>query len=297
VEGAFSFVDDRGRTIELPAKPVRIFAEALAALSLWPYGIKPAGIVGYLEGYEYPTEWDDVARFDLGAGELDIEKLIELAPDLSIGFTWDTTTKNDFGGVDESEWSGFTDIAPSLCILAVEVSIAASIERFIELAAALGADTNTPELVSEREAFLAAGEAVRAAAAAKPGLRATAINPTPDNVYIGNPTAASDLVYFAELGLDLIIPQTPDPYASGLFEELSWEQINEYSVDLYLVDNRPSTMALEELLEMPVFSFLEAVQAGQITPWPVEYVATYAGLTPTLTELAEAITNAEIVTG
>ncbi|MGH2548721.1 MAG: ABC transporter substrate-binding protein [Thermomicrobiales bacterium] len=277
--------------------PTRIFAEALAALSLWKYGIKPAGIVGYLEGYEYPAEWDDVARFDLGAGELDIEKLIELAPDLSIGFTWDTTTKNDFGGVDESRWAGFTDIAPSVCILAVEVSIAASIERFDELAAALGADVDIPANVSEREAFLAASDAVRTAAAAKPGLRATAINPTPDNVYIGNPTVASDLIYFAELGVELIIPQAPDAYASGLFQEVSWEQINEYRVDLYLVDNRPSTMSLEALTAMPVFGFLEAVQAGQIAPWPVEYVTSYAGLTPTLVKLAESINNAEIVTG
>jgi iron complex transport system substrate-binding protein len=295
--GPFTFTDDRGRVIELPETPKRIFAEYFAALSLKPFGIKPVGIVGYFAGYDVPAEWDDVERFELASGELDIERLIALDPDISIGFTWDTATKNDFGAIDEDTLPGFTAIAPSLCILAVEAPVDQSIERWVELAAALGANTEAPELVASRNAFLAAGEAVRSAAAAKPGLTVMAMGPTPDSVYIGNPASASDLVYMTELGVNFVIPESPDSFASNLWQELSWEQLSEYPVDLYLVDNRPSSLALEDVLKIDVFAFQPAVQADQICPWPVEYITTYDGLTPTLTALADAINAAEIVTG
>lgn len=293
--GGWTFVDDRGRTINLPETPKRIFAESIAALSLWTFGIKPAGIVGYLKGYEFPAEWDDVARFDLETGELDIEGVIALDPDISIGFTWDIVTKNDFGAIDESTLPGFTDIAPTLCILAVDVPVNQSIERFNELAAALGADVNSPTVMADRDAFNAASEAVRAAVAAKPGLKAMALSPTVESVYIGNPNSASDLVYFAELGLDMVVPEAPQAYASDLWQQLSWEEIARYPADLFLIDNRPSVITIDKLNEIPVFGLLPAAAAGQYVGWPVEYVTSYAGLTPTLTALAEAITNAEIV--
>ncbi len=295
--GAFSFTDDRGRVIELPETPKRIFAEYFAALSLKPFGIKPAGIVGYFEGFDVPQEWADVERFELATGELDIEKLIALDPDISIGFTWDTATKNDFGAIDESTLPGFTDIAPSLCILAVEEPIDQSIDRFVELAAALGADTNAPEHATSHDNFLKAGEALRAAVAAKPGFTVMAIGPTADSPYIGNPASASDLVYMRELGVNFVVPESPDSYASNLWQQLSWEQLSEYPVDLYLVDSRPSSLSLDDLMKVDVFAFQPAAQAGQIAPWPVEYITTYDGVTPTLIALADAINAAEIVTG
>ena len=277
--------------IELDAPPTRIFAEALAALSLWEYGIKPAGIVGYFTGYTFPEEWDDVVRFDLEAGELDIEQLIVLDPDISIGFTWDTVTKNDFGAIDESTLPGFLDVAPSLCILAVGASIDASIERFVELAAALGADTDSEIVVAARDAFTAAAEAVRAATAAKPELTVIAMSGAIDNAWIGNPTVASDLVYFANLGVTFVIPETPQEYASGLWQQISWEQIGEYQADIYLLDNRPSSLPVDDYQDIPIVQLIPAFQADQVTSWPVEYVFSYDGLTPTLTALAEAISS------
>lgn len=295
--GPFTFTDDRGRVIELPETPKRIFAEYFAALSLKPFGIKPTGMVGYFEGLDVPAEWDDVERFELASGELDIERLIALDPDISIGFTWDTATKNDFGAIDEDTLPGFTDIAPSLCILAVEAPIDQSIERFVELAAALGAETGAPEHIASRDAFLAASDAVRAAVEAKPGLTVMALAPYEEAPYIGNPVSASDLVYMSELGVTFVVPPAPQEYASNLWQQLSWEQLSEYPVDLYLVDSRPSALSLDQLGDMDVFAFQPAAQAGQICPWPVEYITTYDGVTPTLTGLADAINAAEIVTG
>jgi len=295
--GGWSFLDDRGRAVELASTPTRIFADYMAGLSLWAYGIKPVGVAGYFSGITIPEEWDDVVLFDLEAGELDIEKLIELDPDLSVGFTWDVVNKNDFGAIDESTMPGFLDVAPSACILAVEAPIDASIERFGELAAALGADVESEAVVTAREAFAAAAEAVRAATAAKPDLTSIAMSGALENAWIGNPTVASDLVYFANLGVTFVVPETPQEYASGLWQQISWEQVGEYQADLYLLDNRPSSLPVDEYQEIPVVQLLPAFQAGQTAEWPVEYIFSYDGLTPTLTALAEAISGAEVVTG
>jgi iron complex transport system substrate-binding protein len=291
------FVDDRGRTIELPERPTRIFADAMAALSLWEFGIKPVGVFGYLADFTFPEEWGEVEKFDQGSGEIDIERMIVLDPDISIGFTWDVNSKSDFGAVEESTMPGFTDVAPTLCILAVQVPVSESIERFAELAAALGADVEGAEISGERDAFLAASEAVRSAAAAKPGLKVLAISGYGSDLWVGNPKAGSDLVYFTELGVNMIAPEAPDEYASGLFQQLSWEQLNQYPADVYLIDNRASVLSVDELMAMPTFSLLPAAKARQFAPWPVEYVTSYAGVTPILAALAEAIENAEIVTG
>jgi iron complex transport system substrate-binding protein len=123
-----------------------------------------------------------------------------------------------------------------------------------------------------------------------------AISPTEESLWIGNPTVASDLVLFSNLGVEFIVPDAPDESNSGLFQELSWEQAAAWQADLYLLDDRPYSLQQEALLAQPTFGLLPAAAAGQISPWTVEYVTTYAGLTELLTRLADAINNAEIVT-
>jgi iron complex transport system substrate-binding protein len=294
--GEWTFVDDRDRTISLPATPEVIVAEVYAAYALWEYGIKCDGIVGYLAGMEFPDEWADVVQFDMEAG-IDVEALKLLAPDVMIGFTWEPEKKNDFGAVDEATMPEVFSIAPTLCILAVQAPIDQSIARFEELAAALGAPGPATPVADQRSAFDAAGERIRAAVAAKPGLTAMAISPTAEVLYIANPTVSSELVYLANLGLDLFQPEAPAEYAGGLWQDVSWELAIDYSVDLILTDNRIWAMTIDDLMAHPVFSLLPAAKAGQIAAWPVEFVFTWSALTPWLEAVAEAIEAAEIVTG
>jgi iron complex transport system substrate-binding protein len=290
-DGSWVFNDDRDRTVVVDHLPERIFADLQAGLSLLEFGIKPVGQIGYSGVYEIPAELADVPFLDLAAsgGEFDVEAIAGMAPDLSVGITWDVNSKADFGGFPEEEIPGFTEIAPTACILGVIVPANVSVERFGDLAQALGADIETPEIVS--------AQAVRDAVAAKPGLKVIAISPTAEAIWIGNPTVASDLVLFAELGVEFVVPDAPDEANSGLFQELSWEQVGNYQADLYLLDSRSYAMPREELLAQPTFALLPAAQAGQLSTWAVEYVSTYAGLTPLLTTLAEAINASEIVTG
>lgn len=298
-DGTWIFTDDRDRVVTVDHLPERIFADIQAGVTLFEFGIAPVGMVGYPGVYEVPAELADLPFLDLEASgnEYDVEAIAQMRPDLSVGITWDVNSKADFGGSQEDQIPGFTDIAPTLCILGVVAPADASIERFRQLAAALGADTETPEIVAAKAEFDAACEAVRTAVAAKPGLKVMAISPAEEAPYIGNPEVASDLVLFKNLGVEFVLPDSPDAGNSGLFQELSWEQVGNYPADLYLVDDRPYSLQSDALAEHPTFSLLPAAQAGQFSSWTVEYVTTYGGLTPLLLTLAEAINASEIVTG
>jgi iron complex transport system substrate-binding protein len=297
--GTWVFTDDRDRTVELPAMPQRIFADLQAGLSLFEYGIVPVGQIGYSGVYEMPAELADVPFLDLGTSgnEFDLEAIAHIDPDLSVGITWDVNSKADFGGFPEGDMPAFVEIAPTVCILGVIEPADVSAERFRELAGALGADLETAAIAEARAAFDTAADAVRQAIAAKPGLKVLAISPTEDAIWVGNPATASDLVLFANLGVEFIVPESPDAANSGLFQELSWEQVGNYQADLYMVDDRSYALTQEQLLAQPTFSLLPAAAAGQLTTWSVEYITSYRGLATLLTTLAEAIDAAEIVTG
>jgi iron complex transport system substrate-binding protein len=292
-DGSWVFTDDRGVTVELPETPTRIFADLGAGLALWEFGIKPVGLVGYSGVFEIPEELADVPFLDLDAGELDLEQVIAIAPDLSVGQAWSTNNPTDFAGFDEATWPGFSDLAPTLCILAVVEPVDSGVARFGELAVALGADPNDQAAMEERAAFVAASEEVRAAAGEKPDLKVMAISATSELIYVGNPNTASDLVYFASLGVNLVVPESPMAVMDGLWEELSWEEIGQYPVDLYLNDDRPYSLTDEQLLEQEVFVAMPG--SNQIAPWTIEYIPSYRALSPILTSLAEAIRNAEVV--
>ena len=85
VDGAWSFTDDRGVTVSLPALPQRIVAQVTAAASLWDYGVRPVGIFGpqrRADGTPDPLagniDLDAVTSLGEAWGEFDLERLIAL---------------------------------------------------------------------------------------------------------------------------------------------------------------------------------------------------------------------------
>ncbi len=74
---------------------------------------------------------------------------------------------------------------------------------------------------------------------------------------------ATDLVWFKELGMDLVMPPV-----STFRETLSWEAVNTHPADLILHDSRTSTLPPSQLGDRPTWRALPAVQAGQLAPWP-----------------------------
>ncbi|MGB3329084.1 MAG: hypothetical protein WBA46_09035, partial [Thermomicrobiales bacterium] len=58
--GPWTFTDDRGRTVDLPKTPTRIFADTGAGLALWDLGIPVVGLAGYPDVFEIPDGLADV---------------------------------------------------------------------------------------------------------------------------------------------------------------------------------------------------------------------------------------------
>lgn len=44
--GLWEFTDDRGVTVSLPKRPVRVVAQTTSAAALWDYGVRPIAIFG-----------------------------------------------------------------------------------------------------------------------------------------------------------------------------------------------------------------------------------------------------------
>ena len=289
-DGEWSFVDDFGVTISRPRQPERIVAYLPLAAALWDFGVRPVAVYGTTrradgspEIYVGNVDLDAVASLGETYGELDLEQLVALQPDLIVNDKW--AAERDVWGLPADTVAQVEAIAPIASLSFVDQPVTATIGRVADLAAALGADVEAPEVVAARERLARAEQDLQAAIAAKPGLKVIFISATTDNLWVGNPAIFADLLYFKELGLDIVQPETPDEY----FEELSWEQAARYPADLILLDARSFSSTLDQLQEIPTFSALPAVKAGQIAGWQTEYVPGYADIAAILEDLTATI--------
>jgi iron complex transport system substrate-binding protein len=288
--GAWSFTDDRGVTLSFPQQPTRIVGQTAAVAALWDYGVRPVGIFGPSRTADGSPDFQ-AGNIDLDTvevlgdfGEMDLEKLVALKPDIYVDMAL-------YGGqlwyLGESE-EQVKAIVPTLGISMERVSILTSIERFEELAAALGADPNAPDVVEAKAAFAQAESDLKAAIAAKPGLKVLVVSPTADQVYVASPRYMTDLYYFHELGLDIVDHSTDD-----FFELISFEQVGNFPADLILLDARLTQEQLDDLAKVAVWDALPAVQAGQVGRWYAGAPYSHQRLTPILQELTGLIGNSK----
>ncbi|NJP68576.1 ABC transporter substrate-binding protein [Streptomyces spiramenti] len=292
----WSFTDDRGTTVELPAAPERVVAFIGTAAALHDYGVECSGVFG-------PTA-DGDGNPDVQAGDLDITRPVRLGNawgefDLDAYATMEpqllvTTmfSEDALWYVPDDSREQIERLAPTIGLTASPTTLRAAIDRHAELARALGGDLDSPEVAEGRERFDAASEALRAAVRDNPGLRVLAASAADDLLYASTPDAYADLAYFAELGLEVV---APDGVEGGFFENLSWENADRYPADLVLLDNRSSALQPDDLTDRPTWQRLPAVAAGQIVPWPSETRFSHAGCAPFLEELAAAVRDARRV--
>jgi iron complex transport system substrate-binding protein len=295
-DGAWTFTDDAGVTIEREQRPERIVAYLPLAASLWEFGIRPVGVYGTTrradgspEVYAGEVDLDAVESLGEVYGELDLEALVGLQPDLIVNDMW--ADPPDVWGLTPETVQQVTQIAPIANIRFVERPAPETIASIEALAAALGADLTAPEIVVAKADFEETSEALRAAIAEKPWLTALFVSATPEgSFWVASPEEFSDLMYFRDLGLDIVVPET---ITAEWWEELSWEQAAKYPADLILVDARSGSSSAEDLMAVPTFAALPAAAAGQTAPWQTEYVPSYAAFTAVVRDLAEAIRGVE----
>lgn len=289
-DGPWEFTDDRGVTISLPRRPERIVAQVTAAASLWNYGIRPIAVWGNQRNAD-GTPNIEVGNVDLNAvqsigdafGEFDLEKLASLRPDLVVSLYY---SGDSVWFIPPEALSPLAQIAPLATIKVQDVPISQPIARFAELSSQLGADLTAKANVEAVQGFEKATADLKAAIASKPGLKVIVIAPGQDIFYVANPKVATDLIWFKELGMDIV---TPD--VSTFWENLSWEAANRYPADLILSDARPTTLQPSQLMDRPIWRSLPAVQAGQVASWPWKTYS-HRSYTKALQELTATIAAA-----
>ncbi|MET8282694.1 ABC transporter substrate-binding protein [Micromonospora sp. NPDC005174] len=297
--GPWSFTDDRTKKVEAPARPARVVAFTGVAAALVDFGLDKqlVGVFGETkraDGTKDPQAGDlNVETVEIlgnAWGEFSLEKYAALRPELLVTHMYDPDA---LWYVPDESKDKILPLAPSVAITTARVPMTKPIERYAALAESLGADLSAKKVTDAKARFDAASDAVRQAVKANPGIRVMACSGSPDLFYVSNPKVSTDLMYFAELGVDIVVPTKLE--AGDYFEALSWENAGKFPADLILLDNRSTALQPKDLTAKPTWAQLPAVRANQVTPWDAVPRFSYAGAAPLLENLATAIRNAKKV--
>ena len=118
------------------------------------------------------------------------------------------------------------------------------------------------------------------------------VSPADDLLYVAVPEHSAELTDFRDWGLDVLIPDSPDP-SFPYWENLSWENADKYQPDLVLLDDRTYDTSLATAQRQPTWKDIDAVAAGAVTPWPAYWVSTYADYAEQLEKLTAEIEKIE----
>ena len=294
----WSFTDDRGTKVSTKGRPNRVVAYVGSASALHDFGVDSSlvGVFGPTKlsnGKADPLAGDlDIAKLTIVGntyGEFNVEKYATLRPDLLVT---NMMQPNVLWYVPTSSEQQILQLAPSIAITSANVSLTSAIQRYSELAGALGADQNAKTVTDAKARFDQASAALRAAASANPGIKVLAGSAAADQFYVSTPGAYPDLTYYRSLGVEFV---QPNNVSGGFFEGLSWENVDKYPADLIYLDSRTLALQPKDLTGKPSWAALPAVKANQVAPWLSESRLSYAGCAPNIEALATAIQRAKKV--
>ncbi len=288
----WSYTDSTGTTVELDAVPETIVAETTIAGGLWELGITAKGTFGLLhapDGSPSPSIGlaDPEIFTSLGEeyGQINLEQLASLQPDLIITPSWEDGT---YWGIEDDMLEQVTSIAPIVGVAVTGRPIDEVLAEVDELAQALGADTDSDEVVAARQSFEDASDELAAATAANPDLTVLAASGTPDQFYVAVPENYPDLSYYQSLGLNVVDPDTDEEF----WQTLSWEEVDMYPADMIMGDSRGGTT--EQLLEQmpPNARELAAIREDQLVSWQLTLAMGYGAVARAIEELAGNVRDA-----
>ncbi|WP_377270943.1 ABC transporter substrate-binding protein [Peterkaempfera sp. SMS 1(5)a] len=297
-KGPWSYTDDRGQKATARTTPRRIVAFTGTAAALVDLGLQDriVGVFGETtqrNGSPTAQAGDlDVKKVTvLGNvwGEFSIEKYAALNPELLVTHTYDPKAPGLWYVPDESR-DRILKLAPAVAVDVGHASLPEPIQRYADLARALGADLTAKRVTDAKARFEKAAETLRQAAKASGGLKVMACSGSADIFYISKPASAADLRYFTELGVQFVAPEKTD--GGDYYESLSWENAGKYHADLLLLDNRSTSLQPKDLTAKPAWNDLPAVKAGQIAGWDAVPRFSWAGSAPLLENLAKAVSGA-----
>lgn len=290
----WSYTDGTGQTVTLDHVPTRIVMHANTAAGLIPLGIRPIAIYADTPVAEDKSlqglDLTGIAIVGEAWGQIDIEKVAALKPDLFLAEWW--PLDKAFSGLEAGNGSTNQQILKLAPITGPTQgdSIVKLIGDYGVLAKSLGAKLDDPQVVADKAAFETSLVKFKAAVAEKPNLTALPVWAGTDGLYVAATAGASELMDFASWGLKLITPEVADD--RGYWETLSWEQADKYQPDLVLVDNR-SDATIETARAQPMWTSIKAVAAGQVTDWPAFWLRNYKAYAAALDKLTAAIDAAD----
>ncbi|MFI9382628.1 ABC transporter substrate-binding protein [Kutzneria sp. NPDC052558] len=292
--GPWTFTDDRNQKVSRDQRPSRVVAYASSAAALWDYGVHPVGVFGPQKTADGKKEVQ-VGNVDLNSetsignawDDFSMEKFVALKPDLVVtGLTG--TKPTDLWVLKDDLGTKVQAIAPIAALSEYKVTWPKVMQRYEDLAVALGGDAKSATITKAKADFQQASDDLKAAIKAKPGLKVLVVSSDKDNMYVCKPEFFADLSYYRDLGMDLVAGGGPDDY----FETLSWEQAGKYPADLILVDSRTFALSRQQLAAIPTWAQLPAVKANQLADWSTEPRFNPVLAAPVIQKMVEVVRNA-----
>lgn len=267
----WSYTDDTGATITLAAKPERVVAFADQALSLISYGVQPVGIFGRTDLATDPrfagVDLTNVKILGNAYGEIDLEALAELAPDLIVTAVYPTDregtldAKAPLYGMKDLEQQQKVEAIAKVAAVKVGGQGLTLIESNAKLAVALGADQ--AKVDADKATFDAAAAKLTAAAKAS-DIEVTQLYADADGLYLVKPEDEPQTQLYKSLGVNLT-ELNPEGYY--YWDIYSWENAGKAMTGDVLMLS-PEGFQIAELKKQPTFAKHPALVAGQVYPNP-----------------------------
>ncbi len=296
--GAWTYTDDLGTELTLDKAPEKIVVQSSVGAALSDIGVDEDKIVGYFgpaklaDGSPDPQAagLDTEGLTDVtGAGEygdLDLEKLAELDPDLIVTSTY---LEPDLWYINAATQEKLKDLAPVMVVSFDGKTLPELLDSTEKAAEALGADLDDDDVTEAHDDFEAAAEELKGLGETMTADKKQIVagSPSADIYYVSSPEANADLKYWRdELGLPIV---QPEPDEQGYFEPLSWEESDKYPADVFLYDDRVGEAGLQLFKDQPVFQTLAAAKNEAYVPWTSVAPPSYRAYADIFTKLAEGL--------
>jgi iron complex transport system substrate-binding protein len=284
--GAWSYRDATGATVKVGHTPKRVVVLNDIAISFIEYGLRPVGTFGQLTMAKdkrfTDLDTDGITQLGTGYGDIDLEKLAALKPDLVVTSVYPTDAK---GTLDSSQPGyGFKDKEQQEQVAAIAPIAQVKwggegedvIEHIADLAESLGAKESTVE-AAERKFDTAKGTLEKAAK--ENDVSIVSMYADGDGAYVTRPSDEPSLQMYTEFGVDFVTPK-PKGWYWGIY---SWENAGQITGDVILLSQQGYQVA--DLEKQPTFADDKALEAGQVHSWTFPALD-YASQADYMTKLA-----------
>ncbi|PZE35310.1 hypothetical protein DEJ31_11975 [Curtobacterium sp. MCPF17_031] len=256
------------------------------AISFIEYGLHPVGTFGQLtmakdQRFE-GLATKGITQLGTGYGDIDLEKLAALKPDLVVTSVYPTDTKGTldttqpaYGFKDKEQEEQVASIAP---IAQVKWGGEGEdvIEHIADLAESLGAKEDTVE-AAEQDFDTAKGALQKAVQ--ENDLSIVSMYADGDGAYVTRPSDEPTLQMYTDFGVDFVVPK-PKGWYWGIY---SWENAGQISGDMILLSQQGYQVS--DLEKQPTFAGNAALEAGQVHSWTFPALD-YASQADYMTKLA-----------